>query len=129
MTKRPTSSIERTLARRTCAALIEGAAGRTDLVRKVREVESDDATEDRPVRHDTVVAVAPQQPGAQTTAPATQASAPAKSQPAVLCPPPTRMRVKLASKLSLAPTVRTAPSPCPLTVPGPIPLRLMTIRR
>ena len=46
------------------------SARRTDLVRKVRDVEGDDVTEDRPIRHDTVVAVSPQQQAPQTVAPA-----------------------------------------------------------
>lgn len=45
------------------------SARRSDIVRKVREIDLDDVVEERPVRHDTVVAVTPQQPSNKPPAP------------------------------------------------------------
>ena len=71
-------------------AVSKCSSRRSDIVRKVRDLDTDDLIEDRPVHHDTVVAVAPQQ-----TAPTTDKTAVGKPIPAAPPPPPTQYTATL----------------------------------
>lgn len=92
-------------------AISKCSARRSEIVRKVREVGADDGVEERPVRHDTVVAVAPQNPAAQ---PATPAPAPA---PQTTVPAPTQYNSTLRqpSNKPERPPVTTEPAAKPKT--------------
>ncbi len=85
------------------------SARRSDLVRKLQDFDTEES-DDRPVRRDTVVAVAPQQAVQQ---PAQQQPVPQKITPAPP-PPPTQYSSTLKS-----PGAETGPSPTNATAPKP----------
>ena len=82
------------------------SAKRSDLVRKMINFEADEGGEERPVRHDTVVAVAPQKPVEVTPQPVAVEPAPP--------PPPTQSTTTLR-KPGADPTPTTPTNTAPTT--------------